>query len=211
MKAEINKDYKGCYFVEVTLNYIESRNYIKGLLSCLSNVSSVNISKTDGRKLIVHPNGQSDEVLFDVHKEVYKIDYFLHEDFVLMSELDPRLVTELEKYPDTKEHLYKAIRYIKEDREYRNGLDEARLALELLCKKIFNTPDKSIERQNDNILQRIEEYGYSQRFINFMGGYLKSYISYNNNQVKHDDGRSIRPKEANLMLKNISALIQLLI
>ena len=128
-----------------------------------------------------------------------------------MSELDPRLVAELEEYSDTKEHLYKAIKYIKEDREYRKGLDEARLALELLCKEIFNTPNKSLENQENNISKRIYENGYSQRFINFICGYLRGYESYNNHQVKHDDGRSIRSKEANLMLKNISELIQLLI
>lgn len=68
----------------------------------------------------------------------------------------------------------------------RNLLDDLRLSLELLLKKIFEN-DRSLENQLPIIGQFIKSNGGSGEFSNMFSKLLDYYTKYQNNYIKHDD------------------------
>lgn len=205
----IDESQKGNPYISVFIVYDELRPFIMDLLQHLDGVRLTCEDKKDEHKIKAYPNVSWQ--LVNVELEICSMLSFITSDSALMSEFSGVHLAELNNYPSCKSHLKKGIAFIKKDEEYRNGLDELRLALELLCKKIFHNSKTSIERQHDNIIKRLVEKGYGQRFLNFIAAYLNSYDVYNNNQVKHADGENIKRTEAIVMMRNITGLIKLLL
>ena len=68
----------------------------------------------------------------------------------------------------------------------RNVLDDMRLAFELLVKDLFGKKS-SLENQKSIIAKGLESSGASSGLINLFMTLYSVYLSYQNENVKHDD------------------------
>ena len=206
--TKIVTKFKGNPFITVELPYFEVRPYIANLLHSLASVRSVNFSKENRYDLIVYPTlgWKLDEVDMEVRSALC----FGLSDVALRSEFSGIKIIILDDYPNCKKHLELGIKRIKEDSEYREGLDEMRVSLELLCKEILNS-NASLENLKEEILAYLSKRGLAKEICNFYATCLNSYVRYNNNNVKHSDGNRISRREAMLIMKTITALMAFLI
>lgn len=94
----------------------------------------------------------------------------------------------LKNYPDALQHYNEAYRkYKSQDGQlYRNTLDDARIALEMLLRAILKN-DKSLEKQQDKLGKFICAKGGTTEFSNMFWQLLNYYSKYQNNRVKHKD------------------------
>lgn len=132
---------------------------------------------------------------FKNNEQVKNLKTILFRDYSALApvdEIEEELIDEtshwLETYPDAFQHYNEAYRKYKSQDEqlYRNTLDDARLALELLLKAIL-VNDKSMENQREKLGKFIEEKGGTKEFANMFWQLLNHYSSYQNNKVKHNE------------------------
>lgn len=90
----------------------------------------------------------------------------------------------------------------------RNLLDDLRLSLELLLKKVLGN-DKSLENQLPHIGQFFKSKGCSKELTNMFMKLLDYYAKYNNEYVKHSD--SIKDTEIDFLFELTSSFMRLMI
>lgn len=107
--------------------------------------------------------------------------------------LDEGLISDnliwLDQFPEAKKHFEKAIRIYasKEKDNYRELLDNLRLALEELIRSILNN-SKSFENQKDELLSWLGQKDISQPIINMFANLLfQDFRIYQNELVKHSE------------------------
>jgi len=100
------------------------------------------------------------------------------------------LVTEtfywIEHFPKAKTRFEIAIKYYQSKENYRDIIDNLRLALELLLKDLLKNA-KSLENQISEIGKYQKDLGISKEIRNTFQKTLEYYNDYQNGHVKHDD------------------------
>jgi hypothetical protein len=106
------------------------------------------------------------------------------------SEINETLIEQtrhwLKEYPESLSLLSQALQKYEGGVFNRNVLDDLRLSLEKLLRKICGT-DKSLEHQVKPVGQFIKAKGGSKELANMFMKVLDYYGNYQNEYVKHDD------------------------
>lgn len=116
----------------------------------------------------------------------------------------------LDDFPEIKTLYDKAINNYKLKYFERSVLDDMRLCLELLLKKIFNN-NKSLENQISEIGNFVTKKGGSIEFTNMFQKLIDYYSKYQNSYIKHNDKVNKQEVEfiiemSSLFMKNIMKL-----
>lgn len=132
---------------------------------------------------------------FRDNEQVRKLKTTLFRDYSALApvcEIEEEFIEEtshwLENYSDAFQNYNEAYRKYKSQDEklYRNTLDDARLALELLLKAILDN-DKSLENQQGELGKFIVKKGGTKDFSNIFYQLLNHYSNYQNNRIKHNE------------------------
>ena len=83
-------------------------------------------------------------------------------------------------YKDVKNHFEKSLKFERKANYYRNIVDELRLSLELLLKKMFSN-------QKSNLGDYFKSNNISTSISNMYIKLFDYYTLYNNDNAKHDD------------------------
>lgn len=89
-------------------------------------------------------------------------------------------------YPDVFKHLESGVEIFNKKEDLRHGLDDMRLALELLLKHLLSN-EKSLENQNSDIGAYFKKVGISKEISNTFIQIKGLYERFQNNNVKHND------------------------
>ncbi|WP_336687352.1 hypothetical protein [Chryseobacterium bernardetii] len=92
---------------------------------------------------------------------------------------------------NSKIYKYEDVSHYSKNEDLRDGVDNLRLALELLLKDIFCN-DKSLENQLPQIGKYQKDLGISKEIRNTFQKTIEYYNTYQNEHVKHDDNISNR-------------------
>lgn len=92
--------------------------------------------------------------------------------------------------------------------DLRHGLDDMRLALELLLKHLLSN-EKSLENQNSDLGAYLKKVGISKEISNTFIQIKGLYERFQNNNVKHDD--NINPKEVEYIFQQTLCFMNLLL
>lgn len=92
----------------------------------------------------------------------------------------------LSDYPDSLSLYKQAISKYSSKVFERNLMDDLRLSLELLLKKVLKN-DKSIENQLGIIGNFVQANGGSKEYVNMFVKLIEYYSKYQNTYIKHDD------------------------
>jgi hypothetical protein len=122
--------------------------------------------KQKGKQFIVYPSG----------------DQLLDEEIINYT------LSGLEDYPEVAKSFENALMIYQsgEVGKYRDLLDNLRLALEQLLKKILRN-GKSLENQNKILNDWLKEKRLHSQVVHLYGHLLRSYQQYQNDAVKHND------------------------
>ncbi|MFZ6747462.1 hypothetical protein [Undibacterium sp. Ren11W] len=92
----------------------------------------------------------------------------------------------LSDHPEVKKLFDEALQKHDHGVFRRNTLDDLRLALELLVRRLFNN-QKSLENQISLLGQYVKDRGGSSQLANMFERLVDYYTKYQNTYVKHDD------------------------
>ena len=92
----------------------------------------------------------------------------------------------LDNYPEALKVYNEALLKYEQQKYHRNVVDDMRMSLELLLKKLLNN-DKSLENQISLIQKQLKEKKISKELRNTNHTLLNLYTHYQNNNVKHND------------------------
>ncbi len=84
--------------------------------------------------------------------------------------------------------------YLAKKKDLRHGLDDMRLALELLLKNLLSN-EKSLENQNSDLGVYLKKAGISKEISNIFFQIKGLYERFQNNNVKHDDNINLKEVE----------------
>jgi hypothetical protein len=117
---------------------------------------------------------------------------------ILDKELVENILERTGQYPTVTKNFVSALEKYQTKKIYeRNLLDDLRLALELLLKKILKN-EKSLENQKEALGKYLKEKGVPPEVGNMYQMLLGYYSQYQNNYVKHDD--KVNPAEVEFMI-----------
>lgn len=173
---------------------IDARNLVKQLVASLREAislsSHVNISLVQhGDRVMLYPAGAK---LLD--------DIAVNETLAW-----------LEGFPTVAKHFEQALQIYqsKDTTKYRNLLDDLRVALEQLLRKLLNN-QKPLEKQSANLSEWLTARGIHPQVVNLYGTLLfGQYRAYQNDAVKHDDKSS--PPEVEFMIYLTGTFIRFLL
>ena len=111
-------------------------------------------------------------------------------------------------YPDVFKHLESGVDIFCKKGDLRHGLDDMRLALELLLKHLLSN-EKSLENQNSDLGAYLKKVGISKEISNTFIQIKGLYERFQNNNVKHDD--NINPKEVEYIFQQTLCFMNLLL
>lgn len=97
-------------------------------------------------------------------------------------------------YPDVLKHLESGVDIFSKKEDLRHGLDDMRLALELLLKHLLSN-EKSLENQNSDLGVYLKKAGISKEISNTFFQIKGLYERFQNNNVKHDDNINLKEVE----------------
>jgi hypothetical protein len=157
-----------------------------------------------------------------IHSFCYKALFFLEQEIGTLNPdfdfnlLRPNLNSDLLKdnfiglrdFPEAAKLYQSALTKLNEGKNERNLLDDLRLSLEILLKKLLNNT-KSIENQNDEIGRFLKNKVISIEVRNMFITLLDYYAKYQNNYVKHND--LVNQSEIDLIVNLTCAFINFLI
>lgn len=105
--------------------------------------------------------------------------------------LDEKVVNDvldwLTSYPKVQENFKSALEKYQNKTYQRNLIDDLRLSLELLLKKILNNRKKSLENQREPLGKYLEKKNIPKQLRNMYWKLIDYYTDYQNNCVKHED------------------------
>lgn len=111
-------------------------------------------------------------------------------------------------YPDVFKHLESGLDIFSKKEDLRHGLDDMRLALELLLKHLLSN-EKSLENQNSDLGAYLKRVGISKEISNTFIQIKGLYERFQNNNVKHND--NINPKEVEYIYQQTLCFMNLLL
>lgn len=97
-------------------------------------------------------------------------------------------------YPDVFKHLESGVGIFNKKENLRHGLDDMRLALELLLKHLLSN-EKSLENQNSDLGAYFKKVGISKEISNTFIQIKGLYERFQNNNVKHNDNINLKEVE----------------
>ncbi|MCQ2256579.1 MAG: hypothetical protein MJZ41_01135 [Bacteroidaceae bacterium] len=172
---------------------------IQSILKRLDSVSVVNVTDSkNGKNLTVYKehghaiaNVRSEvkEALDDFFKGISKGNYSVYNK-TLFSRLNA-------DHPDVGALVMSGFKHANNEAEYRHALDDFRLAIELLLKKILGN-EKSLENQREFLLPYMAEKGISVEIRNVFFKLLDTFCKYQNTNVKH--GNSVNNMDLGIMI-----------
>jgi hypothetical protein len=105
--------------------------------------------------------------------------------------LDEKVVNDvldwLISYPNVQKSFKSALEKYRDNIYQRNIIDDLRLSLELLLKKILNNNNKSLENQEKPLSEYLEQKNVPKELNNMYWKLIDYYTKYQNNYAKHDD------------------------
>lgn len=105
--------------------------------------------------------------------------------------LDEKVVNDvldwLISYPNVQENFKSALEKYQDKAYQRNLIDDLRLSLELLLKKILNNRKKSLENQREPLGKYLEQKNVPKQLRNMYWKLIDYYTDYQNNYAKHED------------------------
>lgn len=125
---------------------------------------------------------------------------------------DTELVKEtkhwLDNYPEALKVYNDALLKYEQQKYQRNVLDDMRVSLELLLKRLLNN-DKSLENQLSLIGGKLGERKIGKELIAMNHTIIDYYTKYQNNQVKHND--NVNENEIEYVIELTSIFMKFLI
>lgn len=105
--------------------------------------------------------------------------------------LDEKVVNDvlnwLISYPNVQKSFKSALEKYQDKIYQRNLIDDLRLSLELLLKKILNNRKKSLENQREPLGKYLEQKNVPKELNNMYWKLIDYYAKYQNNYAKHED------------------------
>lgn len=105
--------------------------------------------------------------------------------------LDEKVVNDvlnwLISYPNVQKSFKSALEKYQDKIYQRNLIDDLRLSLELLLKKILNNRKKSLENQRGPLGKYLEQKNVPKELNNMYWKLIDYYAKYQNNYAKHED------------------------
>ena len=166
-------------------------------------------SKGNPEKCAIHSFGI--KALFFVEQEIGTLNPDFDFTFLrpnLNSNLLKDNLIHLKDYPEAAKVYQSALNKLNEDKNERNLLDDLRLSLEILLKKILSN-DKSLEKQLNEIGNFLKARDASLEVRNMFTTLLDYYSKYQNKYVKHND--LIKRDEIDLIVNLTGAFVNFLI
>lgn len=114
----------------------------------------------------------------------------------------------LEEYPDVLKIYNGALEKWANNIHQRNLLDDIRLSVELLLKRIL-VNKKSIENQQKELGDFISENGVSKELMNMFLKLVDYFGKYNNTHIKHND--NVNDNEIEIIVEIASSFMKFLI
>ncbi|MCH4139163.1 MAG: DUF4145 domain-containing protein [Lactobacillus amylovorus] len=111
--------------------------------------------------------------------------------------------------PKIRKQWTKACIFFDKD-DYRNALDNVRLAVELLVKELTKS-DASLENQQKNLGNFLKAKGIGKQVRNYLHNILNIYEKIQNNEVKHDVPESLSREEVTFIMNQSYVLIKFLV
>ena len=178
----------GKTYIKVFLTNTANIKLIQSILKRLDSVSIVNITESkNGRNLTVYKDRFAQIAKVKVDVKAALDDFFESISKGNYSVYNKALFNKLEaEYPDVGALVTSGFKHANNEAEYRHALDDFRLAIELLLKKVLNN-EKSLENQKDSLLAFMAEKGISTESRNVFFKLLDTFCKYQNNHVKHDN------------------------
>lgn len=153
----------------------------------------------------------STKALFFTEQEIGQVNPDFDFTFLrpnLNSDLLKDNLVRMRDYPEAARLYQKALNKLNEDQNERNILDDLRLSLEILLKKLLSN-NKSLENQLNDIGSYVKDKGVSIEVRNMFTSLLDYYSKYQNNYVKHND--FVKRDEIDLIVNLTGAFISFLI
>lgn len=180
---------------------------VKRILDIASRVRKCNISEEGN--LIVYPNPfySIDEVAIDV--ENLLVGYL--DGSVLLDATKNQCVATLSKltsYAEAKALYDKALFGIYMGADYRHALDDLRLALETLLKRVLGN-EKSMENQGDALGAYLGAKGISSEIVGNVKVNLTAVSRYFNEHEKHKD--NVKANEIDYIVVAVNNIVNILL
>lgn len=145
---------------------------------------------------------KENEELFHMKEQLKKIIEDLPENYSISARL--KLDSLLTEFPNVKS-LWDACYKKKGQKDFRGALDDARLALEELIKKLLKN-NKSLENQKNDLGRILNSLNVPKEISQAIIQSLKSYSDIQNNHVKHGIPEELTDLEVNFILNETYAL-----
>ena len=114
----------------------------------------------------------------------------------------------LSQYPDVKKLYDKAIEGFDNGTDYRHALDDLRLSLETLLKRVLGN-DKSMENQSDVLCEYLGKEGISSEIIGNVKVNLTTVSRYFNEHEKHKD--NVKLNEIDYIVTAVNNIMNILL
>ena len=180
-----------------------------------SDVLKLNLQSFEDRHKFIIINELCDLAKFKDKDDVKEVKKVLIERYSYLEKgrlEETELVKEtkhwLDNYPEALKVYDEALLKYEQQKFPRNVLDDMRVALELLLKKLLNN-DKSLENQLPLIQKKLEEKNISKELRNTNHKLLKLYTDYQNHNVKHND--NVNKDEIEYVIELTSIFMKFLI
>jgi tetratricopeptide (TPR) repeat protein len=103
----------------------------------------------------------------------------------------------LSDYQESYKSFESALKKYQEQKYERNLIDDLRLSLELLFKRILKS-EKALEKQKESLRKFLEDRGVPKEIRNMFEVLVSYYVNYQNENVKHND--KVRKSEVEFMI-----------
>ena len=178
----------GKSYIKVFLANTTNIKLIQVLLKCLKSVSVVNITESkDGKNLTVYKERFHSMASTKTDVKIALDKFFKGIAQGNQLTYNKALLDKLySTYPDVGKLIKSGLKRANDEAEYRHSLDDFRLAIELLLRKILNN-DKSLENQKECLLKFMADKGFSVETRNLFFKLLDLFSKYQNDHVKHNN------------------------
>ena len=185
-KLIINRQWEGHEYIELHVSKSDIDSTQK-LIEKLDAVRKVNISK---EHLIVYPN-----IRYDIEEVKNAIESTLKD---VVSEKTIEETEEVQNllgnYLDCQLLYNSAIDKLQNGKDYRNTLDDLRLALEKLLKEVLYV-HTGLEKMEEPLSKYLKSKGTATEIRKSIVQSFKYLYNYQNNHVKHDNSININDVE----------------
>lgn len=153
---------------------------------------------------------QTPEMVYDYScaiRDVLELEY--RQSFRIYAEgIMPITHEKLSICPSAQKNYEAAIEKYNSGLYERNIVDDMRLSLELVLKKVLNN-NSSLENQRSQLGNYLEQKGYTAEIRNLVEKTISGYSSYQNQNVKHND--RVHSGEIKYIIEQTSAVMNFLI